>query len=256
MKQTILLILLPSIIFAQADTTLANEYSHLADSLKKAARYDSSTFYYQKAADIYRKLIQQPDAVRPLRQQVERGLGGEVERESEGEAREVVLYYGYINNKLDWKIITNLAQAKIKLRFIGPVAKNVRKQIQNLLNFKNFELLPSCDIQNIDFDDVCCSIIPYALNFKNNHSITVSNRIFNLLSYGIPIVNAELKYLIDAPQNVIRKCSSLEKYMEAINFFKNNFFSVQAEIKNFLVGHYEANRYQFLIEICKTTFMS
>ena len=219
-----------------------------------------------------------------------------------GDTREIVLYYGYINNKLDWKIITNLAQAKIKLRFIGPVAKNVRKQIQNLLNFKNFELLPPTDIQNIDFSDVCCSVIPYDLGcnttfmlqfLKNSfsppppsvpplgrtmsgghrasiaggsgglglggtsiHSITVSNRIFNLLSYGIPIVNADLKYLIDAPQNVIRKCSSLEEYMEAINFFKNNFFSVQASIKNFLKGHYEANRYQFLIKICKTTFMS
>jgi len=237
--------------------------------LKKLKRYNKNTYlffpwaehFYQKprySSSIPTLKNQSPISTRllPLSTTVERGLGGEVERGSEGEVREIVLYYGYINNKLDWKIITNLAQAKIKLRFIGPVAKNVRKQIQNLLNFKNFELLPPTDIQNIDFDDVCCSIIPYDLNFKNNHSITVSNRIFNLLSYGIPIINADLKYLINAPQNVIRKCSSLEEYMEVIIFFKNNFFTVQAEIKNFLKDHYEANRYQFLIEICKTTFMS
>ena len=227
--------------------------------LKKMKKYNKNTYLFFPWAE---KLYQKPQSfssisthLLPLSTTVERGLGGEEERKSEGDMREVVLYYGYINNKLDWKIITNLAQAKIKLRFIGPVAKNVRKQIRYLLNFKNFELLPSCDIQNIDFDDVCCSIIPYDLNFKNNHSITVSNRIFNLLSYGIPIVNADLKYLIDAPQNIIRKCSSLEEYMEAINFLKNNFSLVQADIKNFLKGHYEANRYQFLIEICKTTFM-
>ncbi|MCH8318466.1 MAG: hypothetical protein IIA88_08225 [Bacteroidetes bacterium] len=211
--------------------------------LKKLKKYNKNTYLFFPWAE---KLYQSPLSAHllPLSTTVERGLGGEV--------RNVVLYYGYINNKLDWKIITNLAQAKIKLRFIGPVAKNVRKQIQNLLNFKNFELLPPTDIQNIDFDDVCCSIIPYDLNFKNNHSITVSNRIFNLLSYGIPIVNADLKDLIDSQEKIIQKCSDIKEYLDAIDFFKNNFFTVQAGIKNFLKDHYEANRYQFLIEICKT----
>lgn len=178
-----------------------------------------------------------------------------VDRMPGGEVREVVLYYGYINNKLDWEIINKLVQAKIKLRFIGPIAKNVRKHIRKLFKFNNFELLPACDIQNIDFNDVCCSIIPYDLNFKNNHSITVSNRIFNLLSYGIPIVNADLKYLIDSPKKVIQKCSDIKEYLEAIDFFKNNFSFVQADIADFLKDNYEENRYGFLLKLCKNVLL-
>jgi len=53
-KTTILIfLLLPSAIFAQADATLANEYFHLADSLSKAAQYDSAIFHFEKASEIY-----------------------------------------------------------------------------------------------------------------------------------------------------------------------------------------------------------
>ena len=35
------------------DTTVANYYFHLADSLRKALQYDTSIYFYQKAREIY-----------------------------------------------------------------------------------------------------------------------------------------------------------------------------------------------------------
>lgn len=47
------LIFLPYNSLSQADTTLANFYVHLADSLRKARQYDTSNYYYQKASELY-----------------------------------------------------------------------------------------------------------------------------------------------------------------------------------------------------------
>ena len=55
------LVLTPNHIFPQVteptvvDTTLANEYFLKAETLNKGARYDSSTFYLEKAKEIYEK---------------------------------------------------------------------------------------------------------------------------------------------------------------------------------------------------------
>lgn len=167
-----------------------------------------------------------------------------------GKDRNTVLYFGYVH-RLDWGIIEKLiAETSYTYRFIGPAEKaKDKKMIRHLDNtYQNFEYIPYSTLKDLKLDDVFCSILPYDATLKSIQAATVSNRSFNLLSLGLPLVFVDLKYLIEAPATVIRKSKTVNDYKENLLFFKNSFDDVQGDIESFLSNHYEENRWQILKE--------
>jgi len=164
--------------------------------------------------------------------------------------RNIVLYYGYINERIDWTVIEGLLERNISIRFVGPVAGNATKQeLIRLQHFPDFEVKGACSFEKLDLTDVCCSIAPYRKDIESVRACTISNRAFRLLSSGIPVVYPNLPYLIKAPKTVIFGASSLQEYFEIINFYMRNFDSCQNDILDFLDGHSEQDRYNSLMSI-------
>lgn len=168
-----------------------------------------------------------------------------------GQIRNTVLFWGFIDQRVDWELIKILLQYNIKIRFIGHILTRVKHKLKECEQYNNFELVNATPIEKINFSDVCCGIIPYNINKNGVKSISISNRTFQLLSYGIPILHTELPYLIEAPQDVIRKCKNSEDFIIGIDFYKNNFYLSQKNIERFLSSNYSENRYNELFKRIK-----
>lgn len=170
------------------------------------------------------------------------------EEPNKNKQRDVVLYWGYIDHRIDWEIVKYLLEKGIKLRFIGMVSNKVESRLDNLNKFDNFELLEPMKLEDLYFDDVCCSLLPYVNKSNEMRAVTVNNRVFQLLSYGIPLVYVKLPNLIETTEKVIQKCILKKEYISAIKYFENNFYDCQLEIESFLLDHYAESRYENLIE--------
>ncbi len=162
--------------------------------------------------------------------------------------RDVILYWGYIDNRIDWTVVEYLLKQNIKLRFIGMLSSKVNSLIESFKKYDNFEIHNPQQLSEIKLDEVCCSLLPYVNASGEMKAVTVNNRVFQLLSYGIPLVYVRLPYLIEAPISVITKCEKNEEYLEAIEYFKENFMKSQSDIKCFLENHYGEERYEYFFK--------
>ena len=162
--------------------------------------------------------------------------------------RDVVLYWGFIDHRIDWSIIEYLLSNNIKLRFVGFINQEINDQIKKYTVYDNFELISPTPINNLYMGDICCSILPYCTKSDAIRVVTVNNRVFQLLARGIPLVYSDLPNLIKSPNTVITKCRSNEAYMNAIEFFSSNFASCQTDIEVFLEEHYSDARYNYLFD--------
>ena len=162
--------------------------------------------------------------------------------------RNVVLYWGYIDHRIDWKIIKYLLEKGIKLRFIGMVSHKVESILNDFNKFDNFELLKPTKLEDVYLDDISCSILSYVNTSGEMIAVTVNNRVFQLLSYGIPLVYVNLPNLIKTSEKVIKKCTLENEYFQAIKYFENNFYDCQDDIESFLGNHYSEKRYEYLLK--------
>lgn len=151
--------------------------------------------------------------------------------------RTVVLYYGYINEKIDWSVVESVAAAGVSLRFVGPVARGAEARLSDLTRRHNAEVLDPCAIESLELSDVVCSIVPYDTDLQHVRVMTVGNRVFQLLSRGIPIVHARLPGLLELPDDVLVQCSDTQEYLDAIGHFREHFQAVQDSISAFLEAH-------------------
>ena len=165
--------------------------------------------------------------------------------------RNTVLYWGFIG-RMDWDMIQNIIKnTDYHYRFVGPPDRSVdKKMVPYLLkNYSNFEHIPYSTFNDLRLDDVFCSIIPYNPKKESVQACTVSNKAFNLLSVGFPLIYANLKYLIKAPKTVMQKNGTLEEYIDALGFYHQNFYEVQNDIELFLNEHYEEDRWNILKQL-------
>jgi branched-subunit amino acid transport protein AzlD len=165
--------------------------------------------------------------------------------------RDVVLYYGFVS-RLDMKLVGDLCNSGIKLRFVGPVQGNGLDIKEKYGTLPNVEFLNETKLTDLDVSDVCCSIALYDCRLKSIQAITASNRMFQLLAIGIPLIYPNLPNLILAPDQVIRRCISTSDFLNAISYFKVNFDSVQPMIERFLIDHTKDKRKHFIERIIES----
>lgn len=167
------------------------------------------------------------------------------------DSRNTVLYFGYVG-RLNWDMVEELLKkTNYKYRFVGPpIRSSDEKWINKLIkNHNNFEYIPFSKLEELKTDDAFCSILPYDDNLGNVQGCSISNRAFNLLSKGLPLVYANLPYIIKSPKTVIRTNSNLEEYISSLEFFHKNFYDVQPDIKSFLEENYEDKRKEILLSL-------
>ena len=131
----------------------------------------------------------------------------------------------------------------MRIRCVGPILGNGKKIKSLLENYENIEFKKQVDsLNDLNLNDVYCSAAFYDTNISGINAVTASNRMFKLLSFGIPLIYPKLPNLINAPDNVIKQCDSVSDFVNSFKFFSENFYLIQHDIKLFLKGNYKIDR--------------
>ncbi len=179
-------------------------------------------------------------------------------RPKSGQARAEALYWGYINERLDFDAVTGLLDAGTTINFFGHVSPSPR--VSALLGHPNSVYHGISTLENIPevLSRCCCAVLPLDATNPVVSCITINNRSFELLSFGLPLLYTKLPGLIEAPEHVIYRCETVADFVAAFANARENFNQVQDDIKTFLEEHYSEARYrQFIrvVEACKEKLM-
>ena len=164
--------------------------------------------------------------------------------------RRDLLYWGYLNERIDFDVARGVLDAGIVIHFAGPVSGAGSAA---LLAHPNARYHGTASLDQLA--EVCAqcaaAILPYDLHGRQKYgdmvaAITINNRAFELLAAGLPLLYADLPGLLEAPANVIMPCRTIEDYVSATRHAATMFDSIQPEIGHFLQKHTEDARYEQL----------
>jgi glycosyltransferase involved in cell wall biosynthesis len=163
-----------------------------------------------------------------------------------GLTRRDVLYWGFINDRIDWDVVLQLLDDGQRVHFVGPIERSARaEQVLAHRNVEYHGVRPLAELSSV-VDRCCCSILPYNVG-RSKLEVTINNRAFELLAFGLPLVYADYPELLEAPEEVISKATTTAQYKEAIAACVATFDARQARIRDFLSEHDSESRYRQLL---------
>lgn len=167
-----------------------------------------------------------------------------------GQNRNEMLYWGFINERIDFDVVADIMNAGIRINFVGPML-TPSKEISVMLAHANAHYHGVKSLQDIPeiMMRCCCSLLPYNEQDSTLECVTMNNRGFELLGFGLPLLYKKLPYLLRAPHNVIYPCLGAQQFIDAYKSAKNGFYDTQPSIQNFLKNHQPETRYQQLMTI-------
>jgi hypothetical protein len=157
-----------------------------------------------------------------------------------------LLYWGYINDRIDEAAARHVMDSGITIHFVGPVVTSPK--IRRILGHQRAVLHAPAQLADLQIIDRCCaSFLPYDMKHRQVAATTITNRSFELLSYGLPLLFAKLPALIEAPSDVIHPCGSPQDYVDAYRAARDSFDETQDNIERFLRDHTPERRYEQLM---------
>ena len=107
------------------------------------------------------------------------------------------VYWGYINDRLDFDSITYFLNnhKSLHLTFIGPVESSFKNRFEKLLKYPNFTWVSSCELSDINTHDLLGFFIPYDVSHPISLTLYLPNKFLQLLSLGFPLLIPDLTKL-------------------------------------------------------------
>jgi len=152
--------------------------------------------------------------------------------------RNTILFWGYINNKLDVKFIAGLANGLLQrgseysILFVGPIQCS-SDSINEISRFSNVNFLPASDLETLDLQNVFVGFIPYRSGIKSIEVITFPNKVSRLLARGLPIAVTGMPNFIAEPF-VFRLGQDLESDIASLQAIESHFSKLQPCIREFV----------------------
>lgn len=162
--------------------------------------------------------------------------------------KDTILYWGFINNRLDFKFIANLAKEfsetgiGFKILLVGPI-RCAMSSLLLLENLHNVEIRAASDLDSIDLTQIFSAFIPYKSGIKDVDAITYPNKLFRLLSRGLPIAITGMPYFIEEPF-VFRLSSNLHDSASLVKDLHDKYAELQPIIKCFVNKNLPEHRLQ------------
>ena len=157
-----------------------------------------------------------------------------------------VLYWGYISERLDFALVRSLLDRGIRIHFAGPVYSRAAADLFSHPNAEYHGVRTLDELQPV-VARCCCSIVPYDPVNAQMRSVTISNRAFELLAVGLPLIYTRQATLLPAPPDVIYACRTTDEYLAAIEQARLSFWEVQPRIREYLLPHTADQRYAQLM---------
>ncbi len=158
-------------------------------------------------------------------------------------ARDVLLFWGYVDNALDVPLINRIAEARpdLRIELVGPTqTRGARERIlSEVSGRRNVCLRSPQDLEAMDIDAVLCGFLPYRRTPAID-AVTLANKSLQLLAKGLPLVIAGMPHFLRRP--FIVRCDSPSGIDHAISAVRDNFDAWQPGIQRLLAEESAAAR--------------
>ncbi len=150
-------------------------------------------------------------------------------------ARNVLLFWGYVDNALDVPLISRVARARPDLRIdlVGPTqTRGARERIVSELSGQpNLRILPPTGLGDLDLRSVLCGFLPYRRTPAID-AVTLANKSLQLLAKGLPLLIAGMPHFLQRP--FIVRGDGPGGFDPAISAVRDGFDSWQPAIRRLL----------------------
>lgn len=166
--------------------------------------------------------------------------------------RNTILYFGFLNRRLDLCVIKKLAEEihqqkrKNKILLVGPFEQNI-KDILILKKFKS--ILIKKTVKNpskIKWDKVLCGLIPYKGRIPENDAIELPNKAMKFFVRGIPLLISGMPNFLQKPFVYRIPFKSEESFLDILDQIKDEFMRNQPLIQRFVQENSQAQRLKTL----------
>ena len=171
--------------------------------------------------------------------------------------RRSLLYWGYVNNRLDFNYVLDLSKAlhssmpDYTIDFVGPVDTQIDKRFHDLVNQPNVTLSEPRELQSLNLDGVLAAFMPYLKGPPEHEILTLPNKAMPMLAHGIPLLFANIfPSILDAPF-VIELAQNETEDLKTIASLKENFYALQPAIRNYVNKNTGGIRYRELAILFK-----
>tara|TARA_B110000977_G_scaffold201050_1_gene293890 strand:+ start:3389 stop:4441 length:1053 start_codon:yes stop_codon:yes gene_type:complete len=157
--------------------------------------------------------------------------------------RTKVLVWGYITERYDFDLISNLIGENQHIIFyiVGETNKNCRKILHHLtIKHKNIVIKGPTNLFDLPMSEFCASLTAFKKGVDEIESITITNKAFQLLSYGIPLVVHGMPNFIKNP--AIFVCNDQKMINKSIQYCHQNIEQLQRYIFPLVIKNSENNR--------------
>ena len=142
-------------------------------------------------------------------------------RKSLGSEITSVCFMGYINKRINFNWLLKLVEDdRFRLTLVGEIQTDSLKNIQNLNRFNNFKHINSIFGDTL-FDELCnhdVLIIPYDINMETVKAINVSNKFYQYLATGKPIVISNMPNFIKLDEGLIYRACDASDFVHLVKF--------------------------------------
>jgi hypothetical protein len=170
--------------------------------------------------------------------------------------RRVLLFWGFVNDRLNWEYVLSLSRAlrlsesSLVIRLIGPVERLSGYVEAEIALSGNIEICPPCAFDEIRFDEVLASFIPYRAGNKADDVTTLPNKALPMLSMGLPLIITGMPNCIDGEFVIRLGIGSMAHDLAILNDLPNRLSSLQSAIASFVDKNSADARYAEFMEHC------
>lgn len=166
--------------------------------------------------------------------------------------RNAVFLWAHIDRRIDFELLSAAAKARPNYVFhiVGPVSADVQHFLDRLIgessNVINF---PSKKLDELPLGIYFASIIPYKKNVKDIEAVTVSNKSFQLMSRGLPLVTHGMPHFFE--HDAIFKCMDLPSFLDGLDQARSSYVSLQPKVAELISSNTMESRYSLFCSVLR-----
>lgn len=163
--------------------------------------------------------------------------------------RNSVLLWAHIDGRVDFDLLRTAIAKRPEVFFylVGPLGTDVKGQVSLFDSSPNVVIMPSAELDDLSLENFFAAIIPYKQNVGAIEAVTMSNKSLQLMSRGLPLITHGMPEFYEHP--AIVKAVDVAGFLLGLDHFRENFFTLQNHISNFVSQNQPRDRFEFLKKV-------
>jgi len=160
-------------------------------------------------------------------------------------ARNGVLLWGHIDRRIDFELLSLFSEQRpgVMVYIVGPVSSDVEGQLLLLKQQRtNVITLPPTQLDSLPLDLFFAAIIPYKKNVGDIEAVTLSNKSFQLMSRGLPLIVHGMPSFLE--HEAVFKCASALDAVVFADRARECFLLLQSAIRQLIQDNQVESRYE------------